>query len=132
MDNEVGGATATGWGEAVVRAVGCFLVVELMRQGHGPAEACELAVERVIEKNPDWQDIQVGFLALSKSGEVGSFCIIGAGAVVSPGMVIPDRSLVFGVPAKVAGEVKPQQLARLERGNASYLDMFEQYRKDGI
>ena len=46
-----------------------------MRQGHGPAEACELAVERVIEKNPDWQDIQVGFLALSKSGEVGSFCI---------------------------------------------------------
>ena len=75
VDNEVGGATATGWGEAVIRAVGCFLVVELMRQGHGPAAACELAVERVIEKNPDWRDIQVGFLALSKSGEVGSFCI---------------------------------------------------------
>ena len=75
VDNEVGGATATGWGEAVIRAVGCFLVVELMRQGHGPAEACELAVERVIEKNPDWRDIQVGFLALSKTGEVGSFCI---------------------------------------------------------
>lgn len=64
--------------------------------------------------------------------EVGSFCVIGAGAVVSPGMVIPDRSLVFGVPAKIAGEVKPKQLARLERGNASYLAMFEQYRKDGI
>jgi N4-(beta-N-acetylglucosaminyl)-L-asparaginase len=75
VDNDVGGATSTGWGEAVIRAVGCFLVVELMRQGHGPAEACELAVERVIEKNPDWRDIQVGFLALSKSGEVGSFCI---------------------------------------------------------
>ncbi len=64
--------------------------------------------------------------------EVGSFCIIGAGAVVSPGMVIPDRSLVFGVPAAIAGEVKPQQMARLERGNASYLAMFDQYRKDGI
>jgi len=64
--------------------------------------------------------------------EVGSFCIIGAGAVVSPGMVIPDRSLVFGVPAAIAGEVKPRQLERLERGNASYLEMFEQYRKDGI
>jgi isoaspartyl peptidase/L-asparaginase-like protein (Ntn-hydrolase superfamily) len=75
VDNDVGGATSTGWGEAVIRAVGCFLVVELMRQGHTPAEACELAVERVIEKNPDWRDIQVGFLALSKSGEVGSFCI---------------------------------------------------------
>lgn len=75
VDNAVGGATATGWGEAVIRAVGCFLVVELMRQGHGPEEACRLAVERVIEKNPDWQDIQVGFLALSKNGEYGSYCI---------------------------------------------------------
>ena len=75
VDNDVGGATATGWGEAVIRAVGCFLVVELMRQGHSPDEACRLAVERVIEKNPDWQEIQVGFLALSKNGEYGSFCI---------------------------------------------------------
>ena len=64
--------------------------------------------------------------------EVGSFCVIGAGAVVSPGTVIPDRSLVFGVPAKVAGEVKAHQLARLERGNGAYLEMFEQYRRDGI
>lgn len=75
VDNAVGGATATGWGEAVIRAVGCFLVVELMRQGHPPEEACRLAVERVIEKNPDWRDIQVGFLALSKDGSYGSFCI---------------------------------------------------------
>lgn len=75
VDNEVGGATATGWGEAVIRAVGCFLVVELMRQGHGPREACELAVERVISKNPDWREIQVGFIALNKAGETGGFCI---------------------------------------------------------
>jgi len=69
---------------------------------------------------------------LLDDAEIGSFCIIGAGAVVSPGMKIPDRSLVFGVPGKIAGEVKPHQLIRLERGNASYLSMFEQYRKDGI
>jgi len=75
VDNEVGAATATGWGEAVIRAVGCFLVVEFMRQGHSPEEACKLAVERVISKNPDWKDIQVGFLALSKSGEHVSYCI---------------------------------------------------------
>jgi N4-(beta-N-acetylglucosaminyl)-L-asparaginase len=75
VDNEVGGATSTGWGEAVIRAVGCFLVVELMRQGHSPAEACEMAVDRVISKNPDWRKIQVGFLALDKNGEHGSFCI---------------------------------------------------------
>jgi L-asparaginase/N4-(beta-N-acetylglucosaminyl)-L-asparaginase len=75
VDNEVGGATSTGWGEAVIRAVGCFLVVEYMRQGHSPAKACEMAVDRVISKNPDWREIQVGFLALNKTGEHGSFCI---------------------------------------------------------
>jgi N4-(beta-N-acetylglucosaminyl)-L-asparaginase len=75
VDNEVGGATSTGWGEAVIRAVGSFLVVELMRQGHTPAAACEMAVDRVISKNPDWRDIQVGFLALNKAGEYGAFCI---------------------------------------------------------
>lgn len=75
VDNEVGGATSTGWGEAVIRAVGCFLVVEFMRQGHGPAAACEMAVDRVISKNPDWREIQVGFLAMNKNGEYGAFCI---------------------------------------------------------
>ncbi len=75
VDNEVGGATATGWGEAVIRAVGCFLVVELMRQGNSAQRACELAVERVISKNPDWREIQVGFIALSKDGNYGGYCI---------------------------------------------------------
>ena len=75
VDNEIGGATATGWGEAVIRAVGCFLVVELMRQGNSAQQACELAVERVISKNPDWRDIQVGFIALAKDGSYGGYCI---------------------------------------------------------
>lgn len=75
VDNEVGGACATGWGEAVIRVVGCHLVVEFMRQGNSPEEACRLAVERVISKNPDYRDIQVGFLALNKNGEFGSYCI---------------------------------------------------------
>lgn len=75
VDNEVGGACATGWGEAVIRIVGSHLVVEFMRQGQSPEEACRLAVERVIKKNPDYKDIQVGFLALNKNGEYGSYCI---------------------------------------------------------
>ena len=64
--------------------------------------------------------------------EIGNFCVIGAGCVVSPGMKIPDRSLVFGVPAKVTGQVKPRHLERLERGNLFYLEMFRQYREEGI
>ncbi|TAE60171.1 MAG: glycosylasparaginase [Bacteroidetes bacterium] len=75
VDNEVGAATATGWGEAVIRIAGTHLVVEYMRQGKSPETACRLAVERLISKNPDYRDIQVGFLALNKAGEYGAYCI---------------------------------------------------------
>jgi L-asparaginase/N4-(beta-N-acetylglucosaminyl)-L-asparaginase len=75
VDDEVGAATATGWGEAVIRSCGCFLVVELMRQGNSPGDACRLAVERVITKYPEWKDIQVGFIALDKQGRTGGYCI---------------------------------------------------------
>ena len=75
VDNEVGAASATGVGEAVIRAVGSFLVVELMRQGSSPQDACRLATERVIKKNPNWKEFQVGFIAVNKQGEVGSYCI---------------------------------------------------------
>jgi N4-(beta-N-acetylglucosaminyl)-L-asparaginase len=75
VDNNVGAATATGWGEAVIRICGSHLVVEYMRQGHSPTDACRLAVERLIEKNSDWKDIQIGFLALNKKGEYGAYCI---------------------------------------------------------
>ncbi|MCU0348123.1 MAG: N(4)-(beta-N-acetylglucosaminyl)-L-asparaginase [Saprospiraceae bacterium] len=75
VDNEVGGATATGLGEAVIRAVGSFLVVELMRNGRSPQEACEEAVTRVMKKYKDYKDIQVGFVAVNKLGQVGAYSI---------------------------------------------------------
>lgn len=75
VDNEVGAACATGEGEAVIRAVGSFLVVELMRQGNSPQDACRLATERVIEKNPNWKTFQVGFIAIDKQGSTGGYCI---------------------------------------------------------
>lgn len=75
VDNDVGAACATGWGEAVIRVAGTHLVVEFMRQGHSPAEACRLAIERVIAKNPDHDEIQVCFIALNKAGEFGAASI---------------------------------------------------------
>lgn len=76
IDNEVGGATSTGVGEEVVRNVGSFLVVELMRQGYPPEEACKEAVMRIIKKKTNsTKDLQVGFLALSKNGEYGAYAI---------------------------------------------------------
>jgi N4-(beta-N-acetylglucosaminyl)-L-asparaginase len=76
VDNEIGAATSTGLGEEVIRIVGCHLVVELMRQGNSPEEACRMAVERIAKKNPaKAKDVQVGFLALNKNGEYGSYCL---------------------------------------------------------
>ncbi|MEJ5054653.1 N(4)-(beta-N-acetylglucosaminyl)-L-asparaginase [Sphingobacterium sp. MYb382] len=76
VDNEVGGATSTGVGEEVIRTVGSFLVVELMRQGYSPEAACKEAVERIIKKKPAIaKEIQVGFLALNKKGEYGSYAL---------------------------------------------------------
>lgn len=76
VDNEIGGATSTGVGEEVIRNVGSFLVVELMRQGYSPEDACKEAVMRIIKKKPDIaKNIQVGFLALNKKGEYGAYAI---------------------------------------------------------
>lgn len=75
LDNEVGGAVATGLGEAIMKSVGSFLIVELMRQGKSPQEACETAINRIISHNPNYKEFQAAFIALNKKGEVGSFCI---------------------------------------------------------
>lgn len=76
VDNEIGAAVATGVGEEVIRIVGSHLVVELMRQGHTPEEACKLALERLVRMNPEGaRDVQVGFLALRRDGAVGAYAL---------------------------------------------------------
>ncbi len=74
VDNEVGAATATGMGEAVIKVCGAHLIVELMRQGRTPQQACETAIRR-IAKQKNAKDIQIGFLAISKNGEVGAYSL---------------------------------------------------------
>ena len=75
IDNDIGAACATGLGEAVIRIAGSHTVVELMRNGHSPEEACRLAVERIISKHEDLTGLQVGFLALNKNGEYGGYSV---------------------------------------------------------
>ena len=76
VDNEVGAATSTGVGEEVIRNVGSFLVVELMRQGRSPRDACREAVARILKRKVAHDpDFQVGFLAVNKAGEVGAWAV---------------------------------------------------------
>ena len=76
VDNEIGAATATGMGELVMKTVGSFLVVELMRNGRSPQEAVEEAVMRIIKKVPDHKKYQIGFIAVNKQGETGAYCLL--------------------------------------------------------
>lgn len=76
VDNEVGAATSSGVGEEVIRIAGSHLVVELMRRGLSPENACKKAVERIVKYNPaKAKEIQVGFLAINKKGEYGAYAL---------------------------------------------------------
>jgi N4-(beta-N-acetylglucosaminyl)-L-asparaginase len=76
VDNEVGAVTATGQGEDVIRICGSHAVVELMRQGLSPEQACKATVEKIVRiKGEKAKDIQVAFIALNKKGETGAYAI---------------------------------------------------------
>ena len=75
IDNEIGGAVATGMGEEVVKTVGSFLIVELMRNGMSPQKACEEAIRRIVSKDNRYKDFQIAYVAMNKAGDVGSYCI---------------------------------------------------------
>jgi N4-(beta-N-acetylglucosaminyl)-L-asparaginase len=72
VDGEVGGAAATGSGELVMKTLGSFLVVEFMRNGMSPEEACNAAIQRITKKIPDYHEHQIGFIAVSNSGIIGA------------------------------------------------------------
>lgn len=75
VDGEIGAATATGVGEEVIRIAGSHTVVELMRQGYSPQQACEEAVKRLISKRGEEKirELSVAFVAVSVSGEIGAY-----------------------------------------------------------
>ena len=78
LDNDVGAAAATGLGEAVIRTAGSAMVVECMRNGMTPLDACKEVVHRIsnLHRNrPEWEYLQVGFIALSKSGDYAGYSL---------------------------------------------------------
>ena len=75
LDNQVGAACATGMGEAIIKICGSHAIVELMRNGSSPQEACKIAVQRIKNSNKDLKDLQVGFIAMNKNGEIGSYSL---------------------------------------------------------
>ncbi len=75
VDNEIGASTATGLGEIVLKNLSTFLVVEFMRNGKTPQEACIEAIRRITKKY-DFKNDQVGLIAINKNGEIGAASIL--------------------------------------------------------
>ena len=76
VDNEIGAATSSGLGEEVIRICGTHTVVEYMRNGFSPEQACKKACERIVKRDPEKaKTLQVGFLAMNKKGEYGAYAI---------------------------------------------------------
>lgn len=76
VDNEVGAATSSGVGEEVIRICGTHTVIEQMRFGRTPEQACREAIRRIVKRDPaKAKEFQVGFVALSRTGAIGAFAI---------------------------------------------------------
>ena len=90
-DNDVGAAGSTGRGEANLKNLSCFLIVERMRMGDAPQEACLYACRRIAENTVQPRlrtgdgrpDFNVRFYAINKAGEVGGAEIRASGATMA-------------------------------------------------
>ncbi len=81
VDNSAGAAGATGVGEEIIRIGGSLLIVEALRAGRSPQEACELAVRKVnaVAVQRGVHPARVAFLALDPKGRIGAACTAGTG-----------------------------------------------------
>ena len=81
----------------------------------------------ILGENSNVQDNAV--LHCDPGGQVvlGKNCIIGAGALVPEGMVIPDNSVAVGVPARVIKTIQDDQLAHNIENAEAYVEMGRQH-----
>jgi isoaspartyl peptidase/L-asparaginase-like protein (Ntn-hydrolase superfamily) len=104
VDNTVGGAGATGIGENVMRYCGSFLVVEFMRQGMSPVEACLATIHRIASLDPKGYDLSINFVALDKKGRYGA---AGTGSGFQYAVSCDEFSKVLQSPGATAKPIGP-------------------------
>jgi carbonic anhydrase/acetyltransferase-like protein (isoleucine patch superfamily) len=102
---------------------GDLIISDRVLIGHGAVVNC-----RKIGNN-----VLIGMNAtILHDAEIGDFCIIGAGSMVSQGMKIPKGSLVLGVPGEIKGEATEQQLWWVKEGFRGYVTLAKQYKQQGL
>ena len=104
VDNEVGAAGATGIGENVMRYCGSFLVVEYMRQGLHPQEACIETIRRIARMDPKGFDLAINFIAIDRKGRFGA---AGTGTGFQYAATSSAFSKVLQSPGLTAADIGP-------------------------
>lgn len=96
VDNEIGGAGATGHGAECVKVSGSRIVVEKMREGYSPTEACRYVCERVAARHGGRPLFGLKLVAVNKAGEYGCCALRGRldddGNVVGLGFCVQDAA----------------------------------------
>jgi len=96
---------------------------DMVQIGHGAVVHCRKTGNNVL----------IGMNATILNGaEIGNFCVIAAGALIGEGMIIPDNSLVVGVPGKIKGEVPSKMLWWMQEAPSYYSELGKQYKEEGL
>ncbi len=103
--------------------IGDVTIGDEVQIGHGAVINCRRIGNNVL----------IGMNAtILHDAEIGDFCIIGAGCLVSQGMQIPDKSFVVGVPGKIKGKISAEQLWWVEKAPQIYAELVKQYKEQGL
>ena len=70
--------------------------------------------------------VGMGAILLGRT-RIGRECLVAAGAVVPPGLVVPDRMLVMGVPGRIARPVNEEDLKYMRWLSGHYVKLAERY-----
>jgi len=140
------GARASVWFQATVRG---DLAPVTIGEESNVQDGCVLHVERdgpvvlgrrvtlghgaIVHGAVVEDEVLVAMKAVVLSGcHVGRHSLIGAGAVVPEGTRIPEGSLVLGVPGRVVRPLREEEIARVVRNAASYVDLAAAYRRGEV
>jgi carbonic anhydrase/acetyltransferase-like protein (isoleucine patch superfamily) len=102
---------------------GNITIGDMVQIGHGAVVNCSKIGNNVL----------IGMNATILHGvEIGNFCIVGAGSMVSEDMKVPDNSFVVGVPGKIKGSVLQKHKWWVEKVPKYYSKLAGQYKEEGL
>lgn len=105
----------------VIHCASAMTIGDEVIVGHGAVVHCRRVGSNVLIGNN---------ATILDEAEIGDFCLIAAGTLVPPGMVVPSYSLVMGVPGKIKGKLTEKQLEELKLGDRAYFELSQRYKKE--